>query len=84
MSTKAGWQFQCSSSSCSPLAIVIVSNLRQCHMACLAEVHCRAISFHKSSSNCELFADISNQNGYLVSNMDTITMIVMDNTRFPA
>ncbi|CAF0720128.1 unnamed protein product [Adineta steineri] len=83
MSTKAGWQFQCSNSSCSPLAVVIVSNIRQCQMACLAEIHCKAVSFYKSSSNCELFADISNQNGNLVSNMDTVTMTVMDGTRLP-
>ncbi|CAF4187303.1 unnamed protein product, partial [Adineta steineri] len=83
MSTKAGWQFECSNSNCSPLAVVIVSNIRQCQMACLAQVHCKAISFHKSSSNCELFADISNQNGNLVSNADIITIIVMDGTRIP-
>ncbi|CAF1149251.1 unnamed protein product [Adineta steineri] len=83
MSTKAGWQFQCSNSNCSPLAVVIVPNIRQCQMACLAEIHCKAISFHKSSSNCELFADISNQNYNLVLDVDTVTMIIMDGTRIP-
>ncbi|CAF3862695.1 unnamed protein product, partial [Adineta steineri] len=52
-------------------------------MACLAQVNCKVFSFHKSSSSCELFAAISNQNGSLLANPDTITMIVMDGTRIP-
>ncbi|CAF4108499.1 unnamed protein product, partial [Adineta steineri] len=83
MSEMAGWQFQCSNTTCLPFATINVSNIHQCQIACLADVHCKAFSFHKSSSNCELFADISNQNGNLLVNMDTITMIVTHGSRIP-
>ncbi|CAF0760375.1 unnamed protein product [Adineta steineri] len=83
MSEIAGWQLQCSNTTCLPFATITVSDTRQCHIACLAQVYCKALTFHKSSSNCELFADISNQNSNLVVNMDTITMIVTDGTRIP-
>ncbi|CAF0731957.1 unnamed protein product [Adineta steineri] len=83
MSTNTGWQFQCFNTTCLPYATIIVPNIRRCQMACLAQVHCHAVTFHRSPSDCELFADISNQNGNLLPNMDAVTMIVIDGTRVP-
>ncbi|CAF4076263.1 unnamed protein product, partial [Adineta steineri] len=83
MSTEAGWEFQCSRTTCVPFATVTVSSIYNCQVACLAQVQCKAASFYQSSSNCELFADISNQIGNLSANIDTVTMIVIDGTRIP-
>ncbi|CAF0750992.1 unnamed protein product [Adineta steineri] len=83
MSTNTGWQFQCFNTTCLPYATIIVPNIRRCQMACLAQVYCHAVTFHRSPSDCELFADISNQNGNLLANMDAVTMIVIDGTRVP-
>ncbi|CAF4141656.1 unnamed protein product [Adineta steineri] len=83
MSKEVGWQFQCSNTTCLPFATVAVSNIINCQVACLAQVQCNGASFHQSTSNCELFADISNQNGNLSANIDTVTMIVIDGTRIP-
>ncbi|CAF4132309.1 unnamed protein product [Adineta steineri] len=83
MSKEVGWQFQCSNTTCLPFATVAVSNIINCQVACLAQVQCNGATFYRSSSNCELFANVSNQNGNLSANMDTVTMIVIDGTRIP-
>ncbi|CAF1365461.1 unnamed protein product [Adineta steineri] len=83
MSIEAGWQFQCSNTTCLPFVTVTVSNIDNCQVACLAQVDCQVLTFYRSSSNCELFADISNQNGNLSANIDTVTMIAIDRTRIP-
>ncbi|CAF1412270.1 unnamed protein product [Adineta steineri] len=71
MSKEVGWQFQCSNTTCLPFATVVVSNIGNCQVACLAQVQCNGATFYRSSSNCELFANVSNQNGNLTVNMDT-------------
>jgi len=52
-------------------------------MACLAESLCQAASFNQLNSNCQLFTDISNQNGNMLADINTITMIAMTGTRIP-
>ncbi|CAF1420805.1 unnamed protein product [Adineta steineri] len=83
MFKEVGWQFQCSNTTCLPFATVAVSNIINCQVACLAQVQCNGATFYRSSSNCELFANVSNQNGNLSANMDTVTMIAIDGTRMP-
>ena len=83
MSTMNGWQLQCANTTCIPFATVIVANIRKCQITCLAEVQCKTASFHKLTSNCELFPEIPNSNTNMVANMDTVTMIVIDGTRIP-
>ncbi|CAF3702757.1 unnamed protein product, partial [Adineta steineri] len=83
MSIEAGWQFQCSNTTCLPFATVTVSNIDNCQVACLAQVNCKALTFYRSSSSCELFADISNETGNLSANIDAVTMIAIDGTRIP-
>ncbi|CAF4220798.1 unnamed protein product, partial [Adineta steineri] len=53
-------------------------------MACLAQIHCRAVSFHQSTSNCELFTDVSNEIAHMANDIDITTMIVIAGTRFPS
>ncbi|CAF1422606.1 unnamed protein product [Adineta steineri] len=77
-----GWQFNCASTTCLPFSSLIVSDIFKCELACLAQVQCEAISFHQSTTKCELFANITNQNGSMLANTDTVTMIVIDQTRF--
>ncbi|CAF0726040.1 unnamed protein product [Adineta steineri] len=84
MSTMNGWQVQCSNTSCLPFTTLIVSNSRRCQMACLAQIQCTVASFHQSNSNCQLFADLSNQNGNMLPNIEIITMIVISGTRIPS
>jgi len=83
MSKMVGWKFQCSTTTCLPFNTIIVSNVRKCQMACLAESLCQAASFNQLNSNCQLFTDISNQNGNMLADINTITMIAMTGTRIP-
>ncbi|CAF4156627.1 unnamed protein product, partial [Adineta steineri] len=82
MSEMVGWQFNCASTTCLPFSSLIVSDIFKCELACLAQVQCEAISFHQSTTKCELFANITNQNGNMSANIDVVTMIVIDQTRF--
>jgi hypothetical protein len=83
MSIMTGWQFKCAQTTCLPFASVTTSNVRRCQIACLAQVQCQAVSFQQSTSNCELFANIPNQNGNMVAQVEIVTMIVIDETRMP-
>ncbi|CAF1435281.1 unnamed protein product [Adineta steineri] len=82
MSEMVGWQFNCASTTCLPFSSLIVSDIFKCELACLAQIQCEAISFHQSTTKCELFANITSQNGNMSANTDTVTMIVLDQTRF--
>ena len=83
MSTMNGWQFQCVYTTCIPFVTLTMPNIRRCQMMCLAQIHCEAVSFHRSTSTCQLFADISYQNGYMLADLDTVSMIVLAGTRIP-
>ncbi len=83
MSKMVGWQFQCSTTSCLPFKTIIVSDIRRCQMACLAESLCQAASFNQLNSNCQLFTDIINQNGNMLADINTVTMISRPGTRIP-
>ncbi|CAF0846744.1 unnamed protein product [Adineta steineri] len=79
-----GWEYQCVNTTCAPFATVVVSNIRMCQVACLNEVQCKAASFHQSTSKCQLFSDIPDENGNMLANMETVTMFVMAQTRMPS
>jgi hypothetical protein len=83
MSIMTGWQFQCATTTCLPFVTVTVSSVRRCQMACLAQVQCQAASFQQSTSTCELFTDISNQDENMSAHVETVTMIVIYGTRMP-
>ncbi|CAF1003571.1 unnamed protein product [Adineta steineri] len=79
-----GWVFQCATTSCSPFFTMVVSDVFNCEALCLAQVQCKAVSFKRSTSDCQVFVNITNQNSNMLADMNTITMIVMDQTRFPS
>ncbi|CAF0846669.1 unnamed protein product [Adineta steineri] len=81
MSLIDGWEYECVNTTCAPFATVVVSNIRMCQVACLNEVQCKAASFHQSTSKCQLFSDIPDENGNMLANMETVTMFVMAQTR---
>jgi hypothetical protein len=83
MSIMTCWQFQCATTTCLPFVTAIVSNVRVCQMACLAQVQCQAASFQQSNSTCELFTDIRNQNENMSADVEAVTMIVNSGTRMP-
>ncbi|CAF1484040.1 unnamed protein product [Adineta steineri] len=83
MSVMRGWKFHCATIPCLPLASIITSTIIKCQMACLAQIYCRAASFHQSTSNCELFSDMSNEIANMQTDTDITTMIVIAGTRSP-
>ena len=83
MSIMTGWQFQCVNTTCIPFVTTPASSIRACQINCLAEVQCKAASFEQTTSSCELFAKIQNQNGNMFANVEITTMIVISGTRMP-
>ncbi|CAF4168495.1 unnamed protein product, partial [Adineta steineri] len=83
MSLMRNWKFQCDNTICLPLASIITSTIIKCEMACLAQIYCRAASFHYSTSNCELFTDMSNEIANMATDTDITSMIVIAGTRSP-
>ncbi|CAF1582009.1 unnamed protein product [Adineta ricciae] len=79
-----GWQFQCTITSCLPIANITVSNILNCQVSCLENSQCKAASFRQSTSNCQLFSNDVNQNTTLVGTAGTVTMVVIDGTRTPS
>ncbi|CAF4298362.1 unnamed protein product [Adineta steineri] len=84
MSLMVDSKFQCANSTCLPFINVITSNIRNCQIACLTQSQCRAATFHRSTSNCELFSDMLNQNGNILADVDATSMNIISGTRFPA
>lgn len=76
-------KLECANTTCLPFTTAVASNIQKCQIHCLAQVQCTASSFHQSTSNCDLFADISNSNSNMLVDTETITMIVIDGTRIP-
>ncbi|CAF1096536.1 unnamed protein product [Adineta steineri] len=83
MSLMRGQKFQCASTPCLPFANIVTLTIIKCQMACLAQIHCRAASFHQSTSNCDLFTDMSNEISNMTTDTDITTMIVIAGTRYP-
>ncbi|CAF0855708.1 unnamed protein product [Adineta steineri] len=77
-------KFQCANTTCLPFITVFTSNIRNCQVVCLTHSQCKAATFHLSTSNCELFADVLNQNGNMLADVDATSMNVINETRFPS
>ncbi|CAF4138493.1 unnamed protein product [Adineta steineri] len=84
MSLMVDSKFQCASTTCIPFINVFTSNIMNCQVACLTQSPCRAATFHRSTSNCELFDNMLNQNGNMLGDVDAISMNVISGTRFPS
>ncbi|CAF1669271.1 unnamed protein product, partial [Adineta ricciae] len=78
-----GRKFQCATTTCPPFVSAVISTNIKCQMTCLAQVYCRAASFHESNSSCELFTDMSNEIGNMLTDVNIITTIVIAGTRSP-
>ncbi|UJR07096.1 hypothetical protein I4U23_011384 [Adineta vaga] len=84
MIRKSGFQFQCVNTTCLPFTIIQVSKIYQCQSACLAQIYCKAVSFHQPTLYCRLFDSILNQNiNLLVADIETVTMITKTESRIP-
>ncbi|CAF4166568.1 unnamed protein product [Adineta steineri] len=83
MSLMNCFKFECANTTCLPFINITTQNSMKCQMYCLSQIHCRAASFHRSTSNCEVFTDMSNQNVNMVADMDTVSVNVISGTRFP-
>ena len=81
MSVAIGWQFQCANTTCLNFANVNASDIRECQLACLAQVQCQATSFQQTISSCQLFSNFSSQNNNLLVDVNTVAMVVLDGTR---
>ncbi|CAF1383593.1 unnamed protein product [Adineta steineri] len=84
MSLMINSKFQCANTTCLPFINVFTSNIMNCQVACLTQSQCRAATFHRSTSNCELFDNMLNQNGNMLGDVDAISMNVISGTRFPS
>ncbi|CAF4042039.1 unnamed protein product, partial [Adineta steineri] len=83
MSLISDAKFQCANTTCLPFISVITPNIRNCQVACLTQSQCIAATFHRSTSNCELFDNMSNQNGNMLADVDATSMNIISGTRFP-
>ncbi|CAF0822768.1 unnamed protein product [Adineta steineri] len=76
-------KFQCANTTCLPFINIITSNIRNCQVACLTRSQCKAATFYRSTSNCELFDNMLNQNGNMLADVDATSMNIISGTRFP-
>ncbi|CAF4051526.1 unnamed protein product [Adineta steineri] len=83
MSLMRGSKFQCANTTCLPFINFVTRTILNCQAGCLAVVQCAAASFHRSTSNCELFTDMSNEIANMQADTDIISMIVIAGTRSP-
>ncbi|CAF1390303.1 unnamed protein product [Adineta steineri] len=84
MSLTPDSKFHCASTTCLPFISFITSNIRNCQLASLTQSQCTAATFHRSTSNCELFGDMLNQNGNILADVDATSINVISETRFPS
>ncbi|CAF0904416.1 unnamed protein product [Adineta steineri] len=83
MSLMVDSTFECANTTCLPFINVVTSNIRNCQVACLTQSQCKAATFYRSTSNCELFDNIFNQNGNMLADTDATSMSIISGTRFP-
>ena len=84
MTIMDGRQFQCATTTCLPYATVTASNILRCQMTCLQQTQCTATSFHRSTTECQLFTKDIDQNSSLGTAVDVVTMMVIPGTRLPS
>ncbi len=74
-------RYQCISPGCSSPIIMSVSNVRACQIACLMDNNCRTATFDQSINQCELFANISNENGSMIAQAGVVALTVIERTQ---
>ena len=74
-------KYECISVGCLPSTTVFTSDLRRCQMACLAMIQCRTASFYQSTNQCDLFTDIPDQYGSLLTAIGVVTFTATDSRR---
>ncbi|CAF0723611.1 unnamed protein product [Adineta steineri] len=77
-------KFYCANTTCLPFINILTLNIKNCQFACLSQSPCKAATFHRSTSNCELFDNILNQNENMLTDVDVISMNVISGTQFPS
>ncbi|CAF1085638.1 unnamed protein product [Adineta steineri] len=77
-------KFECANTTCSPFLNIITSNIKNCQVACLTRNQCKGATFYRSTSDCQLFDNMLNQNGNMLTDVDAISMNVVIGTRFPS
>ena len=78
-----GKQFHCATTTCLPFSITFVSDIFNCQIDCLAVFQCQAARFNQVTLECALFGVLYGFNGTMVSDMNSITMIVSTGMRTP-
>ncbi|CAF1533832.1 unnamed protein product [Adineta ricciae] len=77
-------KFQCANTTCLPFVIIVTSNVLGCEVACLMRSQCKAATFYRSITICQLFNDIIDLNGNMLIHTDATSMSVINGTRFPS
>ncbi|CAF1289101.1 unnamed protein product [Adineta ricciae] len=72
-------KYECNHLSCASSMIILTSTLRQCQISCLTYSHCTVVTFNSLNNQCELFPKNSLEDGNYTVQINTITMISMDN-----
>ena len=83
MSITNDHQLQCSNTTCLPFMTFIALDIRHCQIRYLIQTACQAATFHKDTSSCELFTNMSQTVGNMSINMNAVTMIVIDGASMP-
>lgn len=78
ISKKNNTNYQCIELGCLPHRIIFTVNLLKCKIACLSDVLCLAVTFNQSNKQCQIFYNIPTQHGYLLTQIDTVTLFVTD------
>lgn len=71
-------KYDCVIQGCSPLDTVHVLSLRACQIVCLSKIQCRTVNFYQFNNQCEMFAEMPDQYGSLLTQINVITMIAID------
>ncbi|UJR18317.1 hypothetical protein I4U23_005219 [Adineta vaga] len=77
-------RYQCVDPQCSPLAIVSVSNLKTCQLACLNNINCRTAIFNELTNECEIFTDIIRPYGQMINEQNIVTITAIDDRSLSA
>ncbi|CAF1158938.1 unnamed protein product [Adineta ricciae] len=78
-----GTQFHCATTTCLPFSKNVVSDIFNCRINCLAVFQCQAARFNQVTLECALFGVLYGFNGTMVSDINSITMIVSTGMRTP-
>ncbi|CAF1076024.1 unnamed protein product [Adineta ricciae] len=84
ISTIPNGQFSCINTTCLPYSTIIVSKILYCQTNCLANIQCQAAHFHRITHQCQMFSYFTWSSASMVPDMNSITLVVSDDTRVPS